>query len=300
METLKNNQKRKVAMVVSVMVLSILLLISIGFNIYYTFWGFDSYLQSTEEIYVMESGILYNNLEFAEGKDIDFLYDFEHEDYITLRETYDIEKTAGEGTELERVLRLMNEYAPRLTHKSNYGNEIEMSSLSLLEYSLDNSKQGINCRAKAQILNEMCLALGIYARKVWIMPYSGYDGDCHVVNEIWDNSLNKWVMLDITNNEYWIDENGMPLSVLEIREKGALQEFCTPVYPEESTANPTALKEKHIGSFVYIMKNMVYMEYCSEYTVGEGFPIVRLSSETLMNENKPQISKTSCECAPKN
>ena len=46
------------------------------------------------------------------------------------------------------------------------------------------------------------LALGIYARKVWIMPNSGYDSDCHVVNEVWDSTLNKWVMLDITNNQY--------------------------------------------------------------------------------------------------
>lgn len=79
--------------------------------------------------------------------------------------------------------------------------------LALLAYSLDNNSHGINCRSKAQILNEMCLALGIYARKVWIMPSSMYDTDCHVVNEVWDTALQKWVMLDVTNNQYWVDEN---------------------------------------------------------------------------------------------
>lgn len=299
MENPKRNKRRKIVIIISISMLSILLLASVGLNIYYTFWGFDSYLQNTDEIYVMEAGILHKNLTLAPGEDFVFPYDFEHEDYAVLLEKYDIATTAGEGTELERAIRLMDKYAPRLTHESWYDNHVEMSSLALLEYSLDRPDQGINCRAKAQILNEMCLALGIYSRKVWIMPYSSYDTDCHVVNEIWDSSLGKWVMLDITNNEYWIDETGMPLSILEIREKGALQEFCTPVYPGESTNNPQALKEKHIGSFVYIMKNMVYMKYCSEYTVGEVFPVLRLSSATLCVESEPQLSQASCERSPK-
>lgn len=53
----------------------------------------------------------------------------------------------------------MDTYAPGLYHQSYYDNSIEMNALSLLAYSLDNKSQGINCRNKAQILNEMCLAL---------------------------------------------------------------------------------------------------------------------------------------------
>lgn len=251
-------------------VLAVLLLISIGFNIYLAFFSYDTYLQDPDEIYIMEAGILYNNRELREGEDITFTYDFEHEDYAALKYSCNLEKIAGDGSELDKALNLMHEFAPRLTHKSDYDNHIDMQALPLLVYSLNNSRHGINCRAKAQILNEMCLALGIYSRKVWINPYSRYDGDCHVVNEVWDSGLQKWVMLDITNDQYWVDENGTPLSILEIRDKGANQEFCTPVCCGDSLKDLEKLKTKHLGEFLYIMKNMVYTYYFDNYTVGEG------------------------------
>lgn len=280
-------------------VLSVALLISIGINIYQAFWDGDSYLQNTDEIYIMESGILYNNMDFADGEDIELTYNFSDDDYAVLREKYNLEKIiAGVSSEYERAVRLMNEFAPRLTHKSDYDNHIEIRALPLLEYSLNKKSSGINCRAKAQILNEMCLSLGIFSRKVWIMPNSRYDGDCHVVNEVWDSSLNKWVMLDITNNEYWIDENGTPLSVLEIRTKGANQEFCTPVAVGEKTKDVQKLKEKNIGDFLYIMKNMVYMGYKDNYTVGENGTTYLLYPENLPTDYEYIISENSVSRPP--
>lgn len=264
-----------------IIVLSMLLLASIAVIVCLICRKYDSYLQRTDEIYTMEAGILRRNLAFAEGEDVLFSYDFTHSDYAVLISRYGIDAIAGSGTEFEKALRLMNEFAPRLTHRSNFDNNVAMTALSLLDYSLDSKQNGINCRCKAQILNEMCLALGIYARKVWIMPYSEYDLDCHVVNEIWDTKLSKWVMLDITLNEYWVDENGIPLSVSEIRQKGALQEFCTPVKAIDSTDDLERLKNKHIGDFLYIMKNMVYTEYCDEYTVGESEHFYLLLPENL-------------------
>ncbi len=290
----------KKKLLIITIVLSALLVVSIGINFYFAFWRFDTYLQNTDEIYIMEAGILRNNLDFADGEDVNFVYDFDNEDYSILISTYDIEHIAGSGSDFERALRLMDEFAPRLTHKSNYDNSVEMTALSLLEHSLDKKTNGINCRSKAQILNEMCLALGIYARKVWIMPNSGYDNDCHVVNEVWDSDLNKWVMLDITNNEYWVDENGTPLSVLEIRQKGAMREFCTPIHVGDSTHNLEYLKKKYIGDFLYIMKNMVYMQYCDSYTVGESGTIYLLFPDNLDTNYDLIVSLSACEKAPIN
>ncbi|MBO4409529.1 MAG: transglutaminase domain-containing protein [Spirochaetales bacterium] len=257
-----------------------------------------SYLQDPEEIYIMEAGILRSQLELGDGEDIVLGYDFDNPEYPELIAKYGIDRIAGSGSELERALRLMDEFSRRLKHESFFDNHVEMNALALLEYSLDKPSHGINCRSKAQILNEMCLALGIAARKVWIMPLSPYDNDCHVVNEVWDTELGKWVMLDITNNEYWIDENGTPLSILEIREKGARNELCTPVYATESTANPARLKEKHMGDFLYIMKNMVYTEYLDTYTVGENASIYILFPKNLKTKYDKIISQASVERAP--
>lgn len=290
--------KRKRLHICIYCILSILLLGSIGCNLYFLFWENQSYLQAPEEIYIMEAGILNNNLDFTEGEVIELEYDFNHEEYSDLIADYHIDEIAGSGTQLQQALNLMDEFAPRLYHDSYYDNHVEMNALALLSYSLDKRSQGINCRSKAQILNEMCLALGIYSRKVWIMPNSGYDNDCHVVNEIWDTSLNKWVMLDITNNQYWVDETGTPLSTLEIRKKGAKQEFCTPVVPGERLNDLEALKDKHLSEFLYIMKNLTYTEYCSRYSVGEDKSMYLLFPENLDTDYEYIISEESIACPP--
>lgn len=290
--------KRKGAKKALFAVLAVLFVCSIAQNIYYVFYGFDSYLQSTDHIYIMEAGVLNGLSEFKAGEAHSFSYDFTNKEYPVLKEKYGIEKIAGEGTELQRALRLMDEYAGRLQHKSNYDNHVAMNALDLLEYSLDKKANGINCRAKAQILNEMCLSLGIYARKVWIMPISTYDSDCHVVNEVWDSTLGKWVMLDITNNKYWVDKNGTPLSVLEIRKCGAEAIFCTPVEPNDKVNDLEALKEKYIGNFIYIMKNMVYMEYCSAYGVEETKPIYLLFPDGLETKYEYILSEDAITCSP--
>lgn len=291
------NVKRIVTIIV-IVILSVLLLASVGVNIYLVFDEYGCYLQSKEEIYIMESGILRNNLDFAKGENFEISYDLDNAEYPQLIETYAIDEIAGTGTEFEKALRLMNEFAPRLNHKSDYDNSVEMNALSLLEYSLDNKNQGINCRNKAQILNEMCLSLGIYSRKVWIMPNSGYDNDCHVVNEIWDTELNKWVMLDITNNEYWVDENGTPLSILEIRYKGAMQEFCTPVQADDKLDDLERLKDEYISDFLYIMKNLTYIQYCDIYTVGESDTMYLLYPENLDTDYELIISEEASEKSP--
>ena len=262
---------------------------------------YTSYLQSPSELYNLEAGILYNALEFRAGEDYSIAYDFDHDEYPELLEKYRIEETAGNGSEYEKAMALMNAYSGRLHHASNYDNHVDMNALALLEYSLDNKSHGINCRSKAQILNEMCLALGLYARKVWIMPNSVFDNECHVVNEVWDTSLNQWVMLDITNNYYWVDESGKPLSILEIRDCIANQKFCTPVSPDDKLDNLERSLNSNYENFLYTAKNIVYTEYCTDNTVGETknrYALVPVAYTPGFNERITLISKASIEASP--
>lgn len=284
-------------------ILVLILLISIGMNIYFlasdeNYDPMVNYLRDPWQIRIVETGILQNHLEFRPGTDYEITYDFENEEYPILMEQYDLEKLAGEGSEFEQAFNLMNEFGPRLSHQGDFGNTVEMNALSLLEYSLDRPDCGINCRNKAQILNEMCLALGIYARKVWIMPNSVYDNECHVVNEIWDSTLEKWVMLDITNNQYWVDAEGTPLSVLEVRELGAKQEFCTPVFLGQELDNLEKALNNNYGIYLYFMKNLVYMEYCDTQTVGETDTVYYLLPENLSMECELVISEEAVMCSP--
>lgn len=85
----------------------------------------EIYLRSAEQVYIMEIGILKNNLKFCTDGDYEFSYDFEHEDYATLIEQYGIDEIAGEGSDFERAARLMSYLAPRLTHESNFQSPVE-------------------------------------------------------------------------------------------------------------------------------------------------------------------------------
>lgn len=215
--------------------------------------------QVNENLYNIYSGILSNTREFAEGEAAEFVYDFDCPEYAVLREKYQLEKIAGKGTDFQRAVRLLRHFAPRLEHLGNYDNHVECNALALLEYCYDKKEVGINCLNKSKILEECCMALKIYARRVSIGPFSPYDFDSHVVTEIYDRHLNKWIMLDMTSNGYYIDENSIPLSCWEMREKIANQDKVSILYPRQSAKDIDALWLKNIEDNAYYAKNMFYI-----------------------------------------
>ena len=210
-----------------------------------------------EEMYIY-SGILFHNQNFAEGNREQIQYDFSCPEFVELKEKYALEKIAGRGSDFQRSKRLLHYLAPRLAHSTWYDNHIPFNALALLEYSLNNPEQGINCLNKSKILEECCLALGIYARRVFIMPYSPYDFDNHVVTEIFDRERKKWIMLDPTTDGYFVDENKTPLSLLEMRERFAKAEFVTFVSSTDRLRDLNRLREKHMEDNAYICKNLFY------------------------------------------
>lgn len=211
--------------------------------------------QVQEQLFDIYSGILFNNREFAPGERTELIYSFDCPEYKTLIGKYHIDEIAGDGTPFQRAERLMRWMAPKLTHRPDYDNHVPMNSLDLLHYSLDKPEHGVNCVNKAKILTECCLALGVYARRVHIMPYSPYDFDNHVVTEIYDPELG-WVMLDPSMNGCVIDGSGKPLSVLAMREKFALQQPATFVTRGEDKTNIPALRRAHLEDNAYYCKNL--------------------------------------------
>ena len=213
-------------------------------------------------------GILFNHQEFEAGGSEEVVYEFDCPQFAELRNKYDLVRIGGKGSDFVRAKRLLHYLAPRLTHSSWYDNHIECNALCLLEYSLNNPEQGINCLNKSKILVECCLAIGIYARRVRIMPCSPYDFDNHVVAEIYDRTLEKWIMLDPTTDGYFVDENKTPLSLLEMRGKFANAEFITFVKTADSLKNLQKTREKNLNTNVYICKNLFYFQVEQYSTFG--------------------------------
>ena len=223
----------------------------------------------TKQMLNVYSGILFHSQQFESGNAEENIYEFECPEFEELRNKYNLVKVAGKGSDFVRAKILLHYLAPRLTHSPWYDNHIECNALRLLEYSLDNPEHGINCLNKSKILVECCLALGIHARRVRIMPYSPYDFDNHVVAEIYDKSLEKWIMLDPTTDGYFIDETKSPLSLLEIRSKFANAEFITFVLSTDSLKDIHKLRIKHLDTNMYICKNLFYFQVEKYSTFGE-------------------------------
>ncbi len=237
-------------------------------------------------------GILFNAPQMVEGENIPMEYRFDCPEFSQLKEKYPIQKVAGKGGDFERALRLCRWLAPRLKHQSDYDNHIPCNSLALLEYCFEKDDVGINCLNKAKILVECCLALGIYARRVRIMPASPYDGDNHVVTEIFDRRRNKWIALDPTTGGYF-SAGDAPLSCLELRQAFAEHAPVSVVLNRQNPAKLAQLCARNVELNAYYAKNSFFFTFDSVsafgtpeesiflYVVPQGFDAQRTGVRSL-------------------
>lgn len=228
----------------------------------------NEFQQTNEQLLNIYCGILFHAAEFQEGQDVSFSYWFDCPEFSELREKYPIEKIAGKGGDFQRALRLCRWLAPRLKHKGDYDNHVPCNSLALLDYCFEKEDVGINCVNKAKILAECCLALGIYARRLLMYPLSPYDMDNHVVTEIFDRGLSKWILLDPTAGSYFTDGEH-PLSALEARALFAQRGRVSVVLNRQNPKNVDGLSQKLYNLYynAYYAKNFyrLSVEAVSEF-----------------------------------
>lgn len=211
-----------------------------------------------EELNIFK-GILFNNSEFEEGLEDSLSYRLDCAEFGILKQEYKIQEIAGNGASFEKAVNLTRYFAPRLVHDGKFDNHISCNAVELLKYSLNKPSCGINCLNKSKILHESCLALKIPARRVWIMPYSPYDLDNHVITEMYDFDLHNWIMLDVTSNGYFTDAAGVPLSVIEIRKKFAINEKCNFIKTVSECAEAFSDKEAETLYYErYFAKNLFW------------------------------------------
>lgn len=75
------------------------------------------------------------------------------------------------------------------------------------------------CADYTQVFNGIAIAAGIPVRE-WGVSFDGFSGDGHAFNEIYDETLNKWIFIDSFYSLYAKDaRTGEPLSVLEFQNR---------------------------------------------------------------------------------
>lgn len=124
---------------------------------------------------------------------------------------------ASSKTTWEKAVELACFVAKNIPHDNQKKGLQDKNAISLWEYSRS-VPTGFNCRWHSILLSELLLSAGIKNRFITCLPEDKNDGDCHVVNLVWLPELNKWAMIDSDMLEYVTGQNGIPLSLEEMRE----------------------------------------------------------------------------------
>jgi hypothetical protein len=175
----------------------------------------------------------------------------------TLRAKYELDKVAGEGSQLSRILNLLAWLHKNTTHNGQISKPLEINSISLLGFSYGKGKEfGINCRMLATVLAEVYLALSCKSRIVSLHSITPFDGDNHVVTIVWLDEAKKWIFVDPSFNAYFSDEDGNLLSPWELRSCFAEEK---PVKCNDEAIYGDNPEKAHENLFRYMSKNLFYM-----------------------------------------
>ena len=178
-----------------------------------------------------------------------------------VRDYFKLDSVAGQGDELSKIINLLHFVHDQMPHDGNHRAFAEMDALDLYNY-VKTSGRGVNCRQLAIALCEMYLSMGIPARYVTCMPADANDGECHVINAVWSEQLQKWLWIDPTNDAWVTDGNGTMLSIAEVRERMISDQPL--VLCETANWNHLEKQTKDGYLYGYMSKNLYYF-VCKKY-----------------------------------
>jgi tetratricopeptide (TPR) repeat protein len=187
---------------------------------------------------------------------------FEYEDANNKRlkdvkDFFNLDSVAGQGDEISKIINLMTWVHNTIKHDGNNYALCEFDAIDFYNYHKSTGK-GINCRGLAITLNECYLAMGFKSRYVTCLPKNEKDPDCHVINCVYSNTLQKWLWMDPSWNVYVKDENNSLLSIEEVRER-LLNDKPLFINSDANWNNQTPqTKEEYIDT--YMTKNLYRME----------------------------------------
>jgi hypothetical protein len=170
---------------------------------------------------------------------------------------FKLDSIAGDGDEISKILNIMYWIHNNIRHDgSNYA-LAEFDAIDLYHYHKATGK-GINCRHLAIALNEMYLSMGWKSRYVTCMPKDENDQDCHVINSVWIDHLQKWIWIDPTFAAYVKDENDNLLSISEVRQK--LIDDSPLLLNEDANWNNQSKQTKEGYLMNYMAKNLYWLQ----------------------------------------
>lgn len=183
---------------------------------------------------------------------------------IETRKNLKLDSIAGNGSELSKIFNLLHWVHNVVKHDGNSYNPQNKNAIDLINV-CKTENRGVNCRMMATILNECYLSMGIKSRFITCLPKDRKDPDCHVINMVYSNDLDKWIWIDPTFDAYVMDDKGNLLGIQEVRER--LIKGQPLVLNADANWNRTSLQTKEHYLEYYMAKNLYRVEtpLVSEY-----------------------------------
>ncbi len=133
-----------------------------------------------------------------------------------LRQKYALDEVAGDGPEVERLIRLMS-WVYRLSgHVKLEENSAECNALHFIRQVREEDRQ-IDGFKKNVVLNELYLSMGYASRQTHLLSQRDETGPGHYVTSVYSRQLRRWLLMDPDFGVYLTDEGGLPLGVTGIR-----------------------------------------------------------------------------------
>lgn len=174
---------------------------------------------------------------------------------VHLRRTLRLDSIAGNGDEISKIKNLCLWAHNAVRHDGGSSNPPEKNALALLQVCREQNR-GINCRMMATLLNECYLALGFKSRFVTCLPKDENDPDCHVVNVVWSDTMDQWIMVDPTFYAFLSDRDGRLLGIEQAR-KMIVEGQTVRLNPE---ANWNGQKKSQQDYLNYMSKNFYWFQ----------------------------------------
>ncbi|MBR4995526.1 MAG: transglutaminase domain-containing protein [Alistipes sp.] len=190
-------------------------------------------------------------------------------DLVRLREKFNLDSIAGAGDEISKIKNLLHWVHNIVPHDGSSDNPEVKNTIAVVEL-CQKENRGVNCRMMAQMLTEVYLAMGFKARFITCLPHD-YVSDCHVITAVYGNTLDKWLWVDPTFEAYVMDENGLMLSIAEVRER--LRNDQPLQLNENANWNNRSKQTKEYYLDRYMAKNLYYIS-CMDYA--------RFNAETIV------------------
>ena len=213
---------------------------------------------------------------------------------MKIRKDFKLDSVIGTGNEVSQILNLLHWVHNTFPYDGTKDDPKYSTIHSLMNICISDHKT-VDCGSLATILNNCYLAVGLKSRRVVCLPKDSTDFDCHSINTVYSNTLNKWLWIDPTNDAYVMNEKGELLSIAEVRKR--LVENKPLILNPEANWNHRMSITKEEYLYNYMAKNL-YALLCFVTGGGESQSNLLLPVEYKGIIPRVKMSKPKCTNNP--